>query len=114
MLALVGLCWNSQSAGATPYLAGGRGGTLPADGASSPGPPPKRVALCFYGVTRSLRFTLPSIKSRLIDVISGGGMEVDVFVHTYDMVEYGNVRDGKGTFEYNSFRQDYKALNATR
>lgn len=76
--------------------------------------PPKKVALCFYGVTRSLRFTLPSIKRRLLDVMRDGGLEVDVFVHTYDMLQYGNVRDGKDSFEYNSFRQDFKALNATR
>lgn len=75
---------------------------------------PRRVALCFYGVTRSLRFTLPSIKSRLIDVMRGGGLEVDVFVHTYDMLKYVNPRDGKGTFEYHPFREDFKALNATR
>lgn len=46
-----------------------------------------RVALCFFGLTRSLRWTLPSVRRRLLGVLKEAGMRVDVFVHTYDLVE---------------------------
>lgn len=65
-------------------------------------------------MTRSLRWTLPSIKERLIDVMRDAGMQVDVFVHTYNMHEYENFRDGKEAFEYSTFGEDFKILNATR
>lgn len=42
-----------------------------------------RVAVCFYGLTRSLQWTLPSIKNRLIDVLRDHDLKVDVFVHTF-------------------------------
>ena len=67
------------------------------DGAPPPTPPltpraePRRVAVCFFGLTRSLRWTLPSIEKRLLGVMRGSGMEVDVFVHTYHLVEVGPV-----------------------
>ena len=46
-----------------------------------------RVAVCFFGLTRSLRWTLPSVQNRLLGVLEEGGMRVDVFVHTYSLVE---------------------------
>lgn len=58
----------------------------------SAGPPPprrdpERVALCFFGLARSLRWTLASIHARVIDVLQEAGLEVDVFVHTYNLEE---------------------------
>lgn len=50
-----------------------------------------RVAVCFFGLTRSLRWTMPSVRKRLLDVLRDGGMLVDVFVHTYDLREVGVV-----------------------
>ena len=50
-----------------------------------------RVAVCFYGLTRSLRWTLPSIRRRLFEVLRQEGMEVDVFVHTYHLLEVRQV-----------------------
>lgn len=46
-----------------------------------------RVAVCFFGLTRSLRWTLPSVQERLLGVLKEAGMRVDIFVHTYDLVE---------------------------
>lgn len=50
-----------------------------------PGPP--RVAVCFFGLARSLKWTLPSVQKRLLDVLEEGGMKVDMFAHTYDVLE---------------------------
>lgn len=46
-----------------------------------------RAAVCFFGLTRSLRWTLPSLQKRLLEVLRNGGMAVDVFVHTYSLLE---------------------------
>lgn len=46
-----------------------------------------RIALCFFGLTRRLRWTFPSIKSRVFDVLQKKGMDYDVFVHTYSLKE---------------------------
>ena len=48
---------------------------------------PPRVAVCFFGLARSLRWTLPSVQRRLLDVLKDGGMELETFVHTYVMRE---------------------------
>lgn len=65
--------------------------------ADEPLPPrqdPKRIALCFFGIARSLRWTLGSIKARVIDVLQEAGLEVDIFVHTYDLHEVGKTQLG--------------------
>jgi len=60
----------------------------PQTGEGDPQPPGKvRAAVCFYGLTRSLQWTLPSIRGRLFDALRHEGMEVDVFVHTYHLLE---------------------------
>lgn len=46
-----------------------------------------RVAVCFFGLTRSLRWTLPSVEKRLFDVLRQEGHTYDVFLHTYDVME---------------------------
>lgn len=46
-----------------------------------------RVAVCFFGLTRSLRWTLPSLQQRVFDVLRREGMRVDVFLHTYHVME---------------------------
>lgn len=55
------------------------------EGPQKPGE--ERVAICFYGLTRSLKWTLPSIRRRMFDVLRHNGMELDVFVHTYHLLE---------------------------
>lgn len=48
---------------------------------------PRKVAVCFFGVARSLRWTLPSVQNRVLNVLTDAGMEVETFVHTYVMRE---------------------------
>jgi len=52
-----------------------------------------RVAVCFFGLARSLRWTLPSVQKRLLDVLKGEGMEVETFVHPYVMREVRSERE---------------------
>lgn len=56
----------------------------------------RRVAVCFFGLTRSLNHTIDSIKQNLIGPILKQGFEVDVFVHTYNDVRHlTNTRTGE-------------------
>lgn len=68
---------------ATEGPVAGRGGGEGASTASRRG----RVAVCFFGLGRSLRWTLPSIERRVLGVLREGGFEVDVFAHTYRLLE---------------------------
>jgi hypothetical protein len=45
----------------------------------------KKVAVCFWGLTRSLKCTLPSIQRNLLGPLRNAKMDVDVFLHTYTM-----------------------------
>lgn len=78
------------AAGAAEAAAdGGSLRTTPVESGSEqqPGGGGPRVAVCFFGLTRSLRWTLPSVRSRLLGVLREAGMSVDVFVHTYSLAE---------------------------
>jgi hypothetical protein len=43
-----------------------------------------RVALCFFGLSRSLTFTMPSIEANLLRPLRESGYRPTVFLHTYN------------------------------
>jgi len=45
----------------------------------------KKVAILFYGLTRSLRKTYDNIKSNLFDELTNNNYEYDTFIHTYSL-----------------------------
>ena len=52
-----------------------------------------RVAICFWGLTRSLQYTLPSIKKFIFKPLNDANIEYDIFLHTYTLNhEYSNPR----------------------
>ncbi len=53
-----------------------------------------RVAVCFFGIPRSLRFTQPSIIRNILEPINRFA-EVRVFVHFFDQKEVNNPRTGE-------------------
>ncbi|CAM9396563.1 unnamed protein product [Ascophyllum nodosum] len=124
MAAIIGVVWmylflgGGGYGGGPPPDTGEYGGGPPPDpGGYGGGPPPDtspRVAVCFFGLTRSLRWTLPSVRHRLLDVLRESGMSVDTFVHTYDLKEVYNERAGEEGIKYSSYVADYAALNPVR
>jgi hypothetical protein len=42
-----------------------------------------RVALLFFGLSRSLKFTLPSIRQNVIRPLTASGYRPTIFLHTY-------------------------------
>ena len=58
--------------------------------------PKVKLAICFFGLTRSLKFTLGSIQKYLFDPLKNHGIKYDIFVHTYKMNgSYSNPRAGE-------------------
>lgn len=52
-----------------------------------------RVAVCMWGVLRSLPLTLPSLKKHLFDVLDNANHVYDVYMHTFKVAErYTNLR----------------------
>lgn len=52
-----------------------------------------KVAICFWGISRSLKYTLASIKNNIYSVLSKNGIEYKVFIHTYKINDlYNNIR----------------------
>lgn len=71
---------NREGSNEGRYMDGQEVGGDPSD--ASP-----RVAVCFFGLTRSLRWTLPSVQQKVFDVLEREGVRVDVFLHTYHVME---------------------------
>lgn len=71
-----------------------------------------RVAICFFGLTRSLKITLPSIKQYLFDPLVNHGIKYDTYLHTYKMkTPYSNLRAGEKNIILDS--REYKLLEPT-
>jgi hypothetical protein len=45
----------------------------------------KRVAIVFFGLTRTLTQTIDSIKNNIFNVLTSNNMEYDIFIHTYEI-----------------------------
>jgi hypothetical protein len=63
----------------------------------------KKVAILFYGLTRSLRKTYDNIKENIFDELTNNGFEYDTFIHTYQLDNpYINPFTGEKTYDYDN------------
>ena len=46
-----------------------------------------RAAICFYGLTRLLSYTIDTIKDNIFDPLIKDGISYSVFLHTYNVTE---------------------------
>lgn len=53
------------------------------------------VAICFFGLSRSLPYTVDSLKKNLFDVLTKNNIQYDIFVHTYTLATLTNKRSGE-------------------
>jgi len=68
-----------------------------------------KIAICFYGLTRSLPKTIDSLKKNLFSQLDKAGRKYDIYVHTYNVKKINNARSGEKNCENNP--EDYKLLN---
>ena len=71
----------------------------------------KHVALAFYGLTRSLGYTIDSIRQNIFGPLSEAGYTYDVYLHTYDLQHLANARTGEAaalnTSEWQLLQPDF-------
>lgn len=75
-----------------------------------------KVAIGFYGVTRSLVTTLPSIEKHVFDVLNRENISFDVFTDTLSANRINNVRSGEhgvmDKFEVSLLRPCYASMTS--
>ena len=69
-----------------------------------------KIALCFFGITRSLKYTIKSINERIINILNKNNVEYDIFLHTYYLKNYNNIRTRESKSDIDN--DEYKLLKA--
>ena len=67
-----------------------------------------RVLICYFGLTRSLKYTISSHKN-IINTLKKSGMKVDIALHTYNLKELTNKRTNEKNCKLDT--EEYKKLN---
>jgi hypothetical protein len=69
-----------------------------------------KIAIGFFGITRSLKHTIKSIEKNIFNVFKENNIEYDIFMHTYFLKSYENSRaKEKKTNEIDN--EEYKLLS---
>lgn len=69
-----------------------------------------KVAVCFWGLTRSLKYTIDSINKNIFDIFKNHNVEYRVFMHTFSVFEkYNNLRAHEKDIILDN--EEYKLLN---
>lgn len=68
-----------------------------------------KVAVGFFGITRSLKFTLNSILKNVIRPLEELGYDYKIFLHTYELNNYKNIRTKENYTNIDN--EEYKLLN---
>ena len=69
-----------------------------------------KVALAFWGLTRSLKYTIKSIKENILDILKKNNIEYHIYIHTYSISDdYNNVRAQEKNIKLDN--NEYKLLN---
>ena len=70
----------------------------------------KKVAVLFFGLTRTLCKTYDNIKENIFDELTNNGYEYETFIHTYHLNNpYTNLYTGEKIYNYDN--NSYKLLN---
>lgn len=75
-----------------------------------------RIAICFFGITRSLKYTINHINKHIFNVFKQNNIEYDTYVHTYYLERYFNRRAGErlnkvDNNEYKMLKPDYLQID---
>jgi hypothetical protein len=68
-----------------------------------------KVAICFFGITRSLKYTIKSIENNILNIFKKNNIDYTIFMHTYHLNAYKNTRTNECTNNYDN--DEYKLLN---
>jgi hypothetical protein len=69
-----------------------------------------KVAICFWGLTRSLKYTIHSIRAKILKQLDDKNIEYKIFLHTYVFDSaYNNPRANEHNIKLDF--DEYKLLN---
>lgn len=73
------------------------------------------VALCFFGITRSLKYTIASIQSNILNELKNNNIKYDIYLHTFRLDNYTNIRtkekcNNVDNSEYTLLNPDYYSI----
>jgi len=76
-----------------------------------------KIAVCFWGLTRSLKYTINSLHENIFDVFKKNNIEYKIFMHTYNVYgKYNNKRSLEHNItldnnEYKLLEPDYISID---
>ena len=68
-----------------------------------------KIALAFFGITRSLKYTIKSIEDNFLNIFKQHNINYTIFLHTYSLSNYKNIRTGESLNNYDN--TEFKLLN---
>ena len=71
----------------------------------------QKIAICFFGLTRSLKYTISSIETYIFNVLKEHNIDYDVYLHTYDLTHISNKRSEEKNCPLDT--EEWKLLNPT-
>jgi hypothetical protein len=69
-----------------------------------------KIAIGFFGITRSLKYTIDSIKNNIFNILIKNNIEYDVYMHTYNLTNYKNIRTKENINDEDIDNEEYKLL----
>ena len=69
----------------------------------------KKICICFYGLTRSLKYTINSIQNNILKILIKNNYYFDIYLHTYNLDVINNERSNEINLKLDN--QEYKLLN---
>jgi hypothetical protein len=71
-----------------------------------------KVAVGFFGITRSLKYTIKSINENIFNILKINNIDYDIYIHTYYLTNYKNIRTVEVIKDEDINNEEYKLLNA--
>ena len=69
-----------------------------------------KICICFYGLSRSLKYTINSIRENIFRQLINNKYYFDVYFHTYNLDQINNKRSGENNIKLDN--NEFKILNS--
>ena len=71
-----------------------------------------KIAIGFFGITRSLKYTIKSINNNIFDILKSNNIDYDTYIHSYILSSYSNIRSRESIEDGTTVdNEEYKLLN---
>lgn len=71
-----------------------------------------KIAIGFFGITRSLKYTIKSINNNIFNILKSNNIDYDTYIHSYILSSYSNIRSRESIEDGTTVdNEEYKLLN---